>query len=439
MLLSVLICVAGFVALLWVLRSSQVSLGLPAAYLTSLLLIHVPGAVAHLVDKDRVLLGRDFTTIGIAFTALATICFVVGVAMSHFRKTKPVPVATNRALFNRFCLLGGWACTSIAFLSNLPSISAVLLQGGAIWMLGIILALRSALRRGDAAMGLRWLAALTVYPALMLLIGGFMSFGIAAVIIVLSALLIPVRSRLRITIVASVAVVVGISVFLAYFEHRTEIRGAVWGGADMDTRIETSLGAAKDVQIFDSRNPSHLEALNLRLNQNYFVGLAASRIAAGKVDYLRGRSLWEGLLAMVPRALWPDKPVVNGSPKLVAEMTGLTLSKGTSFGVGNVMELQINFGIPGIIIGFIALGFLIGTLDRLAAVADATGRLGDAFLFFLPVVALIQPNGSVVDMASGAAAAVAAGFAWRWAWERFSKPIAMRATPLRRRPSPQAS
>jgi hypothetical protein len=161
-------------------EASQVSLGLPAAYLASLLLIHVPGAIAHLVDSKRVLPGRDYTAIGIAFTALATVCFVVGTGLSQFRKPKPDPLPTNRALFNRFCLLGGWACTSIAFLSSLPSISAVLLQGGAIWMLGILLALRSALRSRDAVMALRWLAALGVYPALMLLIGGFMSFGIAA-------------------------------------------------------------------------------------------------------------------------------------------------------------------------------------------------------------------------------------------------------------------
>jgi hypothetical protein len=172
--------------------------------------------------------------------------------------------------------------------------------------------------------------------------------------------------------------------------------------------------------MFDPRNPAHLKALDLRLNQNYFAGLAASRIASGQVDYLKGRSLWEGALALVPRALWPDKPVVAGSPKLVAEMTGLTLSKGTSFGVGNVMEFHINFGIPGLIIGFLLLGFAIGRLDRSAAIADARGDFEGIFFYFLPAVALIQPNGSIVEMASGGAAALAAAVGWRWAWRRWS-------------------
>ncbi|HVF40557.1 MAG TPA: hypothetical protein VM939_11720, partial [Gemmatimonadaceae bacterium] len=164
--------------------------------------------------------------------------------------------------------------------------------------------------------------------------------------------------------------------------------------------------------------------------QNYFAGLAASRIENGTVSYLYGRSLWEGVLSLIPRALWPEKPVKAGSPKIVAEMTGLRLSAGTSFGVGNVMEFHINFGIPGVIVGFLLLGFAIGKLDRKAAEADEKGELGEIYLFFLPAIALIQPQGSMVELMSGAAASVAASLAWRWGWERWPKP------PLRQAPKP---
>src|SRR5262249_23203687 len=145
---------------------------------------------------------------------------------------------------------------------------------------------------------------------------------------------------------------------------------------------------------FDVNDRAQLISLDQRLNQNYFVGLAARRIELGMVHYLGGESVWQGLLSLVPRLLWPQKPVFPGSPQIVSEMTGLHLSPTTSFGVGNVMEFQINFGIPGIIIGFFTLGWLIGTLDLKAAVAEASGDLGGVILFFLPGVALIQPNGS---------------------------------------------
>ena len=438
MLVPVTVCLAALVALVYILRVSGISLGLPIAYLASLLLIHVPGAVAYMLDSEGVLPSRVFTQIGIVFTAIGAVCFVVGVGLAHFKVQQPVPVAANRTLFNRFCLLGGWLVTTVAAVLSIPSIGAALQRGGVVWMLAIILALRSALRSKDWAMGGKWLIALAVYPILMLLIGGFLSYGIAAVMIVLSAVTIPVRSNLRIAGGTILATILGISVFLSYFEHRSEIRRAVWGGAGVDTRIEASMGAVKDISFFSARNPAHLQALDLRLNQNYFAGLAASRIEAGKVDYLKGRSLWEGFLAFVPRALWPDKPVIAGSPKIVSEMTGLTLSKGTSFGVGNVMEFQINFGIPGLIIGFLLLGFILGRLDRLAAIADLTGKLEQIFFYFIPAVALIQPNGSIVEMASGAAAAVAAAFAWRWAWLRWPKPGSRLSFALRHRPLPQS-
>jgi len=157
-----------------------------------------------------------------------------------------------------------------------------------------------------------------------------------------------------------------------------------------------------------------------RLNQNYFAGMAALRIQQGLVDYLWGRSVWEGVLSLVPRALWPEKPVYGGSPKIVAEMTGLVLSATTSFGVGNVMEFQINFGFPGVIGGFFLLGWIIGTLDLKASVAERRGDLGRLLLYFLPCVALIQPGGSIVELTGGSAAALAAAYGWKWAWKVWS-------------------
>ena len=131
----------------------------------------------------------------------------------------------------------------------------------------------------------------------------------------------------------------------------------------------------------------------------------------------RASSVWEGLLSLVPRAFWPEKPVFAGSPQIVSKMTGLRLSPTTSFGVGNVMEFQINFGIPGVVIGFFVLGWLIGTLDLKAAVAERRGDLGGVILFFLPGVALIQPNGSLVELFSGSAAALVGAFGLESAME----------------------
>ena len=83
MILLILICVVAFVVLLWMLRRDGVSLGLPIAYLYSLLLlITCPAAFAHIAGRGY-LLNSDLTELGMRFTAIGAICFVAGVWLSR--------------------------------------------------------------------------------------------------------------------------------------------------------------------------------------------------------------------------------------------------------------------------------------------------------------------------------------------------------------------
>src|SRR5262249_4845655 len=297
-------------------------------------------------------------------------------------------------------------------------------------MLGVMLGLRSAVRHSNLILVGMWLGALAVYPLVMLLLGGFLSYGSAAAIIVISTLTISIKKWWKVVIGVIVCVYLGLTIFVNYFAQRGEIRREVWGGAPLEDRIDRTLGIYRNFKWFDSSDYQHANALDDRLNQNYFVGLAAARIEQGSVDYLYGRSLWEGLIAFVPRALWPDKPVTSGSPKIVSEMTGLKLNEDTSWGVGNVMEFYINFGIPGLVVGFFLLGFLLRALDRYVAASLSRGDFGRACLGFLPAVALIQPNGSLVELTSGSAAALVGAYFWRWSWNWWSA----RATRIAPRP-----
>jgi hypothetical protein len=438
MKISLVLCLASFVILLAMLRRNRVTLGLPAAYLMNLLVLHVPGMFGQIVDTQNVVQGDAATRLGSILTAIGVVAFVLGVYLGT--RNQPIPVARGapRSVFWRFCLVGGGLLTVVAYRISLPSITAVIKTGGPIWMLGTMLGLRSAYLARDGKKMFRWLIVLAIYPLLILLLTGFMSYGSVAVIIVLSGLAVVVRSARALTFTYIVSVVFGISAFLSYFGHRDEIRGSVWRGDATQVRINATLDAIKDIELFNPSNEEHLDALDQRLNQNFFVGLAAARINAGEVKYLYGRSLYEGFLALIPRALWPNKPVEAGSPKIVSEMTGLKLAEGTSFGVGNVMEFHINFGIPGLIIGFVLFGFILARLDRKAAYADTQGDMGNTFLYFVPAIAMIQPNGSIVEIMGGAAAATAAGFGWRWAWRNWPKPYVRAPIAQRPRPTPQA-
>jgi hypothetical protein len=428
--LLVAISAATFVCLLWILRRDRISLGLPIAYLYSLLLIHVPGALAHIFGSGF-FINSDLVEIGMRFATLGAVCFVIGVWLAR-RSTRKMTLRpeVDRPDFWWACLIGGWALIyGLTPLYHIASISAAIEKGGGIWMLGVLLGLRAACRDSDLKRVAIWVGALLVFPVLVLLLGGFLSYGAAAIVIACSVLTISIRSSWRLTIGVAIFVFLGMSIFVNYFEHRDNIRHEVWGGAPLETRIDSVIDIARDFQWLDFSNRKHLVALDQRLNQNYFIGLAAERIQEGQVNYLRGDSIWDGVISLIPRLLWPEKPVVAGSPMIVSKMTGLRLSDKTSFGVGNVMEFQINFGVLGVIIGFLVLGWLIGTLDLKAAVAENRGDPGRVILFFLPCVALIDPQGSLVQLFSGSAAALVAAYGWKWAWKHW---VAHRASSRKR-------
>jgi hypothetical protein len=287
-------------------------------------------------------------------------------------------------------------------------------------MLGTMLGLRAGLETGNLTRTMTWLAALGMYTVLMLLVGGFLSYGAAAATVILCVLAIAARRYSRVLIAMALISFFGLTIFVNYFENRDHIRESVWGGASMADRVGSVLSAGATFHIVDLSNSEDLTALDNRLNQNLFVGVSASRLTNGEISYLNGSSLVDGAIALIPRAMWSDKPTTGGSGNLVAELTGMHLNEDTSWGVGNVLEFYGNFGMPGLILGFLGLGWLLGTLDLKAAIAERQGRFATAMLWFLPAIPFVGGGGSSLTETIGASgAALGAAFAWRWLWRMY--------------------
>jgi hypothetical protein len=148
--------------------------------------------------------------------------------------------------------------------------------------------------------------------------------------------------------------------------------------------------------------------LDDRLNQNWLVGAAVERISEGKSELKSGATLTDAVIAIVPRAIWPDKPVRAGSGDLVADATGVPFAQGTSVGVGQVLEFYINFGTPAVIIGELLWGIALAILDVWASVALRSGASRTFTTLYLVGLGFMLAGGSLVEIVATTAAAVVA-------------------------------
>jgi hypothetical protein len=187
---------------------------------------------------------------------------------------------------------------------------------------------------------------------------------------------------------------------------RTDIRDVVWGGQGFDARFEQLASTFRSAEWFNPWDIDHLYRVDRRLNQDQLIGSAVVFLREGSADYAKGSTLVDAVIALVPRALWPDKPIVGGSGDLVTTYTGIRFAYGTSVGVGQVMELHINFGTPGVVIGFAALGLLVALIDRRAARYLAAGDIRSFALWYMPGLSLLQLGGSLAEVTATAAASL---------------------------------
>jgi hypothetical protein len=192
--------------------------------------------------------------------------------------------------------------------------------------------------------------------------------------------------------------------------QRNGIRDVVWiEQASLIDRLERISRIVTQFEMLNLDNPDQVEAINGRLNQNLLVGAAIERHERGISDLAYGATVpwW----VLIPRVIWPNKPVVGGSGDVVSVFTGVHFEAGTSVGIGQVLEFYINFGTLGVALGFLAYGFVLVWLDagiaRALAASDARGLL----LRAMPGLTMLQPGGSLLEITVACVAAIVAAHA----------------------------
>lgn len=294
-------------------------------------------------------------------------------------------------------------------LGSLPTANSIIATGENLIVAGVGLCCWTAWRDGDKRRFAIWVGAAFVFPLITIFTRGFIAAGVGATACVLFFVSTMVRSRARIVAAAALVGYLGLSVFVSYMRDRNEIRASVWGGASAANRVGRLAKTAGTFEWFDPANLDHLNRIDGRLNQNMLVGAAVVRMEE-MGGYAHGETIWDAFLALIPRALWPDKPMEAGSGHLVSQYTGIQFAGGTSVGIGHVMEFYINFGAWGVILGFAVLGVVIAIVDAFAAQRLANGDLHGFVLLYLPGISLLQVGGSLMEMTTSAAASIFVAF-----------------------------
>lgn len=237
-----------------------------------------------------------------------------------------------------------------------------------------------------------------IVPLITLVVLGFMAYGIFTLMAVVAFVYCHMGVRARHIFLGIPAIYMVLSVGMTYMAGKNSIRSSVWGGDSTTERVAVVAdNFDRHFTFFDPYDGAQRLSIDLRFNQNYFVGLATHRLESGQLDYWYGRSLADGFLALIPRSVWSEKPPTTGGTELMHALTGLPFVEGVSFGIGHVIDMYINFGPIGSVVGFFIYGMIIYYFDRLAGRAVACYSFDKFITWYLPGTALV--NGAVGRLA----------------------------------------
>ncbi len=386
--------------------------GLLLTYVFSFMALHWLAPMLHLLPWFDPFAG-DLTAEGLRQSTIAMAGFVIGVELLAFAARSSaedhaelVDADDSRRIVNVYFVVGATLYLATLLAGRIPIVAAIVSTGSTLVAVGVGLKCWSAWRGGRRAHMWFWVTASAAFPLLTVLTQGFLGYGFVAMLIVVSFVASLQRGRWKAAIGGLLLAYLGLSIYVTYMRDRTDIRDIVWGGQGVDVRVAQLQYTFANVEWFDPWNAVHLRRIDARLNQNHLIGAAVAYLREGNVKFAEGRTLVDAVIALVPRALWPDKPVVGGSGDLVSMYTGIRFSHGTSVGVGQVMELHVNFGTIGVFFGFIVIGALVAVVDRRAASRLASGNVPAFGLWYMPGLSLLQIGGSLAEVAATAAASV---------------------------------
>lgn len=424
---------AAFVGtVIHLIQSPKGTLGFPIAVMLGLLVMHF-GAIVHLssdyfhqhspflasIGYTRVSVAKGLQVSTIGYVAMALGIWLTSYFGQSYRlefDRQHYPARFLRLAERSMLLVGGFfffLVLALPQISAIPSLGAVVFSSRSLLPIALCFAL---LRRVWLGEGMRlWQIGLiaAVIPLTNLLASAILAEALATIIFIGCFWLALVGRRLGVGR-ALLALLLGsyLFVFLSinYLLVRDEFRDVVWEPTStFEERLDGLGNALARFTPLSSSDEDQLFALDARLNQNFFVGMAVEKLEYQPDTYENGATLMAGLFAFVPRVIWTTKPERGGS-EFITRHTGYQASGNTTYGIGPFFESYVNFGTWGVFIVCLLFAALSRWIDLRCYRAMVTGRMTEAVPLAVGALALVQPLAPFSAVFSSFYASLIVGF-----------------------------
>ncbi|MBV8728832.1 MAG: hypothetical protein JO336_03390 [Acidobacteriia bacterium] len=384
-------------------KRGQTHVGCQLAFLAAFWIIYLAGPLVYLVP-GYCGPSPEFEVPGALVCLYGLAGFAVGsVFLSKLFRIRPLKdagpaVAVPSGLRNKLLILGMTflVCTRLG--AVLPGLQSIFSGGQQLMGVAAVLNIWEAARLKEYRKVVLWTGLSFIFPLETIVNEGFFSFGLLlqAPVLVFAATCIGKRNYFRVGVFSMVGIYLGLSLFVTYFRDREEIRAL--SGGRMSSRLERVTQTFENFELFSIQKPKHLDPISGRLNQALFVGAGVSYMQTTQ-GWAHGSTLVTAALHIVPRILWKDKPWSGGS-SLLTQYTGLVFSEGTTFAMGQVLELYVNFGPWMVFFGYVVMGALVARMDVAGSNALKTGNF-QTFLYCFLIAQAIQNVGNDFIFSTG--------------------------------------
>ncbi len=249
---------------------------------------------------------------------------------------------------------------------RIPTVRAIWGNVMDLTVAGLAMMCLSAVHRGDRRRVLMVLGVLVAQGVGRAIVAGYMMEAMVTALLLSGLIFLAEKFNVKTCLAFVLVGYLALIPYGLWITVRKDLRTAIGQQTSVSQRIEVvrATDKATPLSMLAVWDPNTIEIIRQRTD--YFPIFASTVVhTPAQEPYARGETFVDNILiAMIPRALWPEKPLQMGGTRLVERFTGMHF-QGVSVEVSYFFEFYVNFGPAGMMIGMAILGLVLGLMDYL--------------------------------------------------------------------------